>query len=189
MREIRLHGRGGQGTLVAAEILVSAMVMEGRFGSAIPFFGFERRGAPISAFVRFDDQPIREKTQIYNPDCVVVMDPTLRNAVDVFAGLSGERVVVLNERRNLARLDLPPTVKKVGLVDATGIAVDVLGVPITNTAMLGAFVATTGWIGLEPLVESIKQAFAGRPLVEENVKAARSGFEATKVVGLEAGDS
>jgi 2-oxoisovalerate ferredoxin oxidoreductase gamma subunit len=185
MREIRLHGRGGQGAVVAAEILVNAIVMEGRFGSAIPFFGFERRGAPIVSFVRFDDQPVREKTQIYSPDSVIVMDPTLRNAVDAFAGLSGDGIAVLNERRSHELLGLPPAVKKVGIVDATHIAVELLGVPITNTAMLGAFAAATGWVGLQSIVESVRRAFADRPLVDENVQAAKTGYELTQITILE----
>ena len=185
MREIRLHGRGGQGTVLAAEILVNAIVMEGRFGSAIPFFGFERRGAPISAFVRFDDEPVREKTQIYSPDCIIVMDPTLRKAVDVFAGLSGDGIAVLNEWRGHELLGLPAVVKRVGLVDATHIAVELLGVPITNTAMLGAFASATKWVDLQCLVESVKGVFAGRPLADENVHAVEVGYREAEVVELE----
>jgi 2-oxoacid:acceptor oxidoreductase gamma subunit (pyruvate/2-ketoisovalerate family) len=185
MREIRLHGRGGQGTVLAAEILVNAFVSQGRFASAIPFFGFERRGAPISAFVRFDDEPVREKTQIYSPDCIIVMDPTLGNAVDIFDGLSGAGIAVLNDRRSCQSLGLPPSVKTVGRVDATRIAVELLGLPITNTTMLGAFASTTKWVDLKSIVEGVMAVFEGRPLAEENAQAVEAGYREAEVSHLE----
>ncbi len=184
MKEIRLHGRGGQGAVIASQILVNAFVIEGKYGNSMPFFGFERRGAPLSAFVRFDDRPIREKTQVYSPDCVIVVDPTLRSAIKVFDGLKGERIAVLNDRKAIDQIDLPESVpesvNKVGIVDATKIAIECIGVPITNTSMLGAFAATTGWVKLDSIVRSF-ELFLNPKLLEGNVKAARAAYEAVQV--------
>lgn len=183
MKEIRLHGRGGQGTVMASQILVNAFAIEGKYGAAIPFFGFERRGAPVSGFVRLDDKPIRIKTMIYYPDVVVVLDSGLRKVVNVFDGIKDDRIAVLNEKRDIDQLDLPPSVRKVGLVDATKIALEVMGVPIANTAMLAAFAATTGWVKLESLLASFERYF-GPKIVGGNVEAARLAYEATRVVEL-----
>lgn len=168
---------------MASEMLVHAMLMQGQFGNAIPFFGFERRGAPVAAFVRIDDKPIREKTQIYSPQCVIIIDSTVRSAVDVFAGLREPGIVVMNYKGTVDELGLPSSVKRVGLVDATGVALEVLGVPITNTAMLGAFAATTGWVRLESVLESFKAFFSGRQL-EVNQRAAQLAYEGTAVIDL-----
>lgn len=183
MKEIRLHGRGGQGAVMASQILVNAFVIEGKYGNAIPFFGFERRGAPLSAFVRVDDKPIREKTQVYFPDCIIVVDPTLRATVNVFNGLKGDGIAVLNERKSIEGVAFPPSVKKLGVVDATKIALECMGAPITNTAMLGAFAAATGWVKLESILQSF-ELFLGPKLIEGNVKAAKAAYEATTVKEL-----
>ncbi len=166
--------------MMASEILVHAFVGEGRFAAAIPYFGFERRGAPLAAFVRFDDQKIREKTQVYRPDCVLVTDPSLRRAVDVFEGLTGEGLAVLNDNRMVGQLELPETVRKVGLVDATTIAVETLGVPITNTAVLGAFARTTGWLSLDSLLRSFENFFKPS-LLEANRRAVARAYDETRV--------
>ena len=134
MKEIRVHGRGGQGVVLASEIFVGALIKEGKYAASFPFFGFERRGAPIVAFARFDERPIWQKDQIYAPDCVVVMDSTLLKAVDVYQGLKPGGVVVLNACRDIETLDLPPEVEQVGLVDATAICLDTLKAFIPNTA-------------------------------------------------------
>ncbi len=186
MKEIRLHGRGGQGTVLASQILVSAAVREGKYGNAIPFFGFERRGAPLAAFVRFDEKRIREKTQIYTPDCVVVMDPTLVHASNVFDGLQEGGAVVLNDRKMPEEAKLPTTVGRLGIVDATGIALEVLGTPITNTPMLGAFVATTSWIGLEALLSALQEMMRGKQ-ADANARAALLGYERTRVLDMQPG--
>lgn len=183
MKEIRLHGRGGQGTVMASQILVSAFAIEGKYGAAIPFFGFERRGAPVSGFVRLDDKPIRIKTMIYYPDAVVVLDGALRKVVNVFDGLKGDGIAVLNEKKDIDQLGLPSSIRKVGLVDATRIALEVMGVPIANTAMLAAFAATTGWVELESLLASFERYFS-RKILAGNAEAARVAYEATRVVDL-----
>ncbi len=177
MKEIRLHGRGGMGTVKAAEILVYASVMEGNYGNSIPFFGFERQGAPVTSFVRLDDKPIRPKNQVYNPDAVIVLDPTIMNAVDVFEGMTGSGVLVLNTAIPPEDLDIPDNVKTVATVDATKISLELLGRPITNTIMLGAFVKATDWVRLEAVSERSGDLFG-----EKNIEAVRAGYEQTAVV-------
>lgn len=183
MREIRLHGRGGQGAVLASEMLVYALVQEGRYANAIPYFGFERRGAPLAAFVRCDERPIREKTQVYQPHCLIVMDATLRRAINLFEGLREGGIVVWNGRHAPDRSLLPATAHRLGLVDASAIAREVLGSPITNTPMLGAFVATTGWVSLASLTAALRWRL-DPALAEANVHAATLANERTQVIDL-----
>lgn len=181
MKEIRFHGRGGQGTVLASVVLVKAFTKEKKYSSAIPYFGFERRGAPVTAFLRFDDQPLREKTQIYSPDCVVVMDPALKRSPEIYHGLKEGGILILSTRKPLKELEIPSTIGKVGCVDAIRISLEILGNPITNSCMLGAFVATTGWVGLDSVMQSIRETWPGE-VGEKNLKAAEAGFQQTKVI-------
>jgi 2-oxoisovalerate ferredoxin oxidoreductase gamma subunit len=185
MIEIRFHGRGGQGAVTAANILASAAFKEGKYVQAFPFFGVERRGAPVTAFTRIDDKPIRIKTQIYEPDIVVVLDPSLLDTVDVTAGLKEGGIVIINTEKSkeevLEKLKRKPA--KLALVDATGIALEVLGLPITNTAILGAVAKATGLVKLESVQEAIKETFSGT-LGEKNAKAAEEAFNKTTLYEL-----
>jgi 2-oxoacid:acceptor oxidoreductase gamma subunit (pyruvate/2-ketoisovalerate family) len=183
MKEIRFHGRGGQGTVLASVIMVKAFTKEKKYSSAIPYFGFERRGAPVTAFLRFDDHPLREKTQIYSPDCVVVMDPALKRSPEVFQGLKEGGILILSTRKPIGELDLPSTIGKLGCVDAIRISLEILDSPITNSCMLGAFVATTGWVGLDSVLESIKETWPGE-IGEKNLRAAEAGYQRTKIFQL-----
>ena len=183
MKEIRFHGRGGQGTVLASVILVRAFAKEKKYSSAFPYFGFERRGAPVSAFLRFDDYPIREKTQIYSPDCVVVMDPAFKKSPEIFEGLKEGAIFILSTRKSVDDLNLPSSIGRLGCVDAIGISLEILKSPITNSCMLGAFVATTGWLSLDSVLESIKETWPGE-MGEKNLKAARAGYEKTKITVL-----
>jgi 2-oxoacid:acceptor oxidoreductase gamma subunit (pyruvate/2-ketoisovalerate family) len=183
MKEIRFHGRGGQGAVLASVILVKAFTKEKRYSSAIPYFGFERRGAPVTAFLRVDDRPLREKTQIYSPDCVVVMDPTLKRSSEIFQGLKDGGIVVLSTRKPVEEMDIPSGVGTLGCVDAIGISLEILGSPITNSCMLGAFVATTGWLSLGSVLESIRETWSGET-GEKNLRAAEAGYNRAKVVRL-----
>lgn len=185
MIEIRFHGRGGQGAVTAANILASAAFKAGKYVQAFPFFGVERRGAPVTAFTRIDDKPIRIKTQIYEPDIVVVLDPSLLDTVDVTAGLKDDGIVIVNTEKSkeevLEKLKKKPA--KLALVDATTIALDVLGLPITNTAILGAVAKATGIVELDYVKEAIKETFSGA-LGEKNAKAAEEAFNKTVVYEL-----
>jgi len=176
MKEIRLHGRGGMGTVKAAEVIVYANVAKGGYGNSIPFFGFERQGAPVTAFVRIDSKPIRPKTQVYEPDCIIIMDPTIQNAVDVFEGIRENSVLVLNTKEDFANLSLPANIKKVALIDATTLALELLNKPITNTAMLGAFVKGTEWVNLSDVVSKVRENWG-----DLNADIVRKAYEITKV--------
>ena len=181
--EIRWHGRGGQGAVTSAEMLARAAILEGKYAQAFPAFGPERRGAPVLAFVRIDaKQPVKIRAEITKPDVVVILDPGLLSIMNVAAGLKPGGVVVINTRANTEEL------RKVfgndcllATVDASGIAREVLGVPITNTTMVGALVKATGVIKLESLVEPLKHRF-GR-LAEKNIAAVKRGFEETSIKG------
>ncbi len=188
MFEVRFHGRGGQGAVMAAEALAEAAVIEGNYAVAFPFFGAERRGAPVLAFTRIDAKKIYSKTQVYSPDCVVVLDDSLLDTIDVVAGLKPGGSVVINSRDKPEDIDLGMSVKTAA-VDATSVALEILKAPITNTAILGAFAKATGVIKLESLEEAIKRRFGeklGEKVGERNSLATRTAYEKT-VIGISKG--
>jgi len=170
MIEIRFHGRGGQGAVTAAKILAKAAFYDGKFCQGFPFFGVERRGAPVMAFTRIDDKKILLRSQVYNPDYVIVLDPTLVDAVNVVEGLKEDGVVIVNTTKEDLDLGF-----KTYTIDATGIALDILGVPIVNTTMLGAFVGATKLISFNSLKKAILDTFKGK-LGEKNAKAAEVAY-------------
>jgi len=177
MIEVRFHGRGGQGAVIASEVLAAAAFREGRYVQAFPSFGVERRGAPVMAFTRIADRPIRLRCQIYEPDHIVVLDPTLLEAVDVTAGLKEGGWVIINSEREPAAFNLPKGFR-VATVDANSIAIKhKLGpksAPIVNTAILGAFAKATGIVGLEALAEAVRETVPFNP--EGNVAAACEAY-------------
>lgn len=180
MKEIRLHGIGGLGTVKAGELLVHAAVMDDKNGNSIPFFGFERQGAPVTSYVRLDDKPIRPKNQVYNPDCIIVLEPTVMNAVNVFDGLKDDSVFILNTpQTDISSMNIPSNVKTVALINATKIALEVLNRPITNTIMLAAFVKATEWVKEDCLEEKIAEIFG-----EKNREAYKKGLEKVKLFQL-----
>jgi len=179
MKEIRFHGRGGQGVVKAAHIIVDSAVKEGKFAHFIPFFGVERKGSPVFGFARISDKEIRFKTQVYNPHCVVVTDDTLLGSIPVFDGLRDDGILVINTRKTLEELKLPESVKKAALVDASGIALETIGKNIPNTAMLGAFVKATGWIGLEHILDKIEEEFG-----KSNRKAAEKAYAEVAIIDI-----
>ncbi|MGB9838674.1 pyruvate synthase subunit PorC [Methanothermobacter sp.] len=177
MIEIRFHGRGGQGAVTAAEILAKAAFEDGKYSQAFPFFGVERRGAPVMAFTRIDDEPIRRRYQVYNPDYVIVLDEGLIDVVDVFSGLKEDGVVVLNTASTFSSENA-----EVHTIDATGIALENLGRPIVNTIMLGAFAGVTGLVSIDSLIKIIKETFPGK-IGDKNAEAARIAYEKMKQSG------
>jgi pyruvate ferredoxin oxidoreductase gamma subunit len=178
MIEIRIHGRGGQGSVTAAELLAVAAFDDGREAQAFPAFGVERRGAPVLAFCRISDEPIRLRSQIYEPDYVIVQDPTLMETVNVLAGLKPGGTVLINTERPASELGVK-TSARVVTVPATQIALEELGRPIMNTAIVGAFSGISGAISFEAIERSIRHRFAGE-LGEKNVAAARKAYEMVK---------
>jgi 2-oxoacid:acceptor oxidoreductase gamma subunit (pyruvate/2-ketoisovalerate family) len=178
MIEVRFHGRGGQGAVIASEILAKAAVKEGKFASAFPFFGVERRGAPVMAFCRIDDRPIRTHAGVYNPDHVVILDQGLIKLVDVLQGHKKEGTVVVNTAKSIADVGLPMDHRLV-LVDATSIALKRgLGSPtspIVNTAILGAFARACTKVSIEAILESIRESVPSKR--DENVAAAQDAYQ------------
>lgn len=175
MKEIRLHGRGGQGVVLAAEMLAKALVSEGKHVASFPMFGVERRGAPIAAYLRFDDKPIREKTQIYYPDCLIITDPIMRTWPAVFNGLKDEGILILNTS-NPAEGSPHENIKTMGVVDATRTALEETGRAIPNSCIVGAFVGTTGWLQLDSVLTALQDYFQADMLMR-NRRCAQRGFE------------
>jgi pyruvate ferredoxin oxidoreductase gamma subunit len=188
MFEVRFHGRGGQGAVMAAQTLAEAAVIEGNYAVAFPFFGAERRGAPVLAFTRIDPKKIYSKTQVYAPDCVVVLDDSLLDTIDVIAGLKPEGTVVINSKDKPEDIDLGKEIRT-GAINATSVALEILKAPITNTTILGAFAKVTGVVMIESLEEAIKRRFGeklGKMVGEKNALAARTAYEKT-VIGKSKG--
>jgi len=178
-KEIRLHGRGGQGAVLAARMLASALSLEGKFVASFPMYGFERRGMPVVAFTRFDTQPILEKTQIYTPDLLMVIDPTLLSLKNLFDGLKPGGVLILNRDKPL---EAKPSenLEKVGVVNATHIALCEIERDIPNTCLLGALVKITGWLKLETLLSALGEYLEGS-MLEKNIRIATRGYNETEV--------
>ena len=178
IKEIRIHGRGGQGGVTAAELIARAAYKEGKWVQAFPYFGAERRGAPVKAFARISDEPILVRSQIYNPDYVIVLDESLLEMANVTEGLKRDGIIIINTRKKPSEIDLAGY--KIATVDATGIALElellVAGLPVVNTAMVGAFARATGEIKIENVVEAIKEEWRGA-VGEKNAKAAVLAYE------------
>jgi len=179
VKEIRFHGRGGQGAVLAAWMLAAAFVVEGKHVASFPMYGFERRGAPVVAFTRLDDRQIREKTKIYNPDCLVVIDPSLMTLPTLFSGLKPGGILVLNSPQPLESQP-NENLKLAGVVNATQIAVEEIGRDVPNTCLLGAFAATTGWADLKSILSSLGEYFSG-DLLQKNIRSAERGFSEVEV--------
>jgi pyruvate ferredoxin oxidoreductase gamma subunit len=173
VKELRIHGRGGQGSVTAAELIATAAFAGGVYAQAFPAFGVERRGAPVQAFVRFSDEKIRLRSQIYEPDYIIVQDSTLIHDVNVFAGMSCGGIAIINTEKK-GEYGIPEGVRLI-TVNATEIALEEIGLPITNTTLMGAFAAASGEITLEALKDAIHERFSGR-LAETNFAAAKRAY-------------
>lgn len=176
--DIRFHGRGGQGVVTASRIAAEAALVEDKYVHAFPAFGPERAGAPIEGFTRISAQEFTIKTEIHYPDVIVILDPTLIGTVNLGKGLKEGGVVIANFAGTMDELK-----KKIGIkqkaeyhkVDATKIANEELGRPITNTVMLGALIKVTGVVDLDNVCEATKERFAGA-IGEKNEKAIRRAY-------------
>jgi pyruvate ferredoxin oxidoreductase gamma subunit len=177
--EIRWHGRGGQGAVTSAELMALAAISEGQHAHAFPSFGPERRGAPVLSFVRISrEEPIRVRAEITEPDVVVVLDPGLLPIINVTSGLKGDGMAVINTRKQAEQIRQEFGIKQaIATVNATKIAREVLGVPITNTTMVGAVVKAIGVVELDSLVQPLKQRF-GR-LADRNLEAMKRAYDET----------
>lgn len=177
LRELRIHGRGGQGSVTAAELIAVAAFKSGVYSQAFPAFGVERRGAPVQAFVRFSNEKIRLRSQIYKPDYIIVQDSTLIKDVNVFAGMGEGGIALINTSGEI-KGDIPAGVRVIP-IDATKMAIEILGVPITNTTLMGAFAAASGEITLDALISAVNDRFSG-VLAEKNVKTSKAAFDLIK---------
>lgn len=178
-KEIRLHGRGGQGAVLAAKMLASAFAVEGKSVASFPMYGFERRGMPVIAFTRFDTEPIREKTQIYTPDLLMVIDPTLLSLPTLFDGLKPGGILILNAAKPLEKRP-SKNLEKVGVINATHVALCEIGRDIPNTCLLGALAATTGWLSLDSVLKGLGDYLEGS-MLEKNIRNATRGFNEVEV--------
>jgi len=180
MLEIRFHGRGGQGAVTSAELLAGAVVNEGRYAQSFPSFGPERRGAPVVAFSRVSDEPIRNRFAIYEPDVAIVLDASLLSIAHPEKGLKDGGVIIINTPKSPDEIREEYKLDKIRIatVDATKIAMEELGRPITNTTMLGALVKVTGVIKPESIEKPLEERF-GR-IAERNLKAFKRAYEEVK---------
>jgi pyruvate ferredoxin oxidoreductase gamma subunit len=180
MFEVRLHGRGGQGAVTSAELLALATINEGRYGQAFPSFGPERRGAPVVAFFRSDDKQIKVRTEITNPDLVLVLDPSILRIVKVTAGLKDDGILVANTKYTADEIREELDLKcKIAVVNATRIAFEELGIPVTNTTMLGALLKAKPIVNPDSLIGPLQERF-GR-IAEKNINAFKRAMGETEL--------
>jgi 2-oxoacid:acceptor oxidoreductase gamma subunit (pyruvate/2-ketoisovalerate family) len=157
LKEVRIHGRGGQGSVTAAEVLAHAAFIEGKWVQAFPYFGAERRGAPVKAFTRISSEPLLVHSQVYAPDYVIVLDPYIYKVVDVTEGLKDDGIVVLNTKKEP---------KEIGLER----------LPVVNTSILGAFARATGEVNLESVLKAVRETWTGSAS-EKNSRATELAYE------------
>ncbi len=181
MVEIRFHGRGGQGAVTSAEILAISAINSGKYAQAFPSFGPERRGAPVVAFSRISDEKILNRTKIYEPDIVIVLDPSIMTIVNVVEGLKDNGKLIVNTgksadeiKKEVGRDDIT-----VGTVNATRIALDIIGRPITNIVMLGALLKVEPLIELNSIFEPLKERFG--KIADKNIEASKLAYDQVKI--------
>jgi pyruvate ferredoxin oxidoreductase gamma subunit len=180
MFQVRIHGRGGQGVVTAAEMLSVAAFIEGRHAQAFPSFGSERTGAPVVAFCRIDDREIRVREPVSEPDALIVADPTLLHQVDVFSGLQPDGYMLINSEQSFDHLGLGEFVtrfrhERLLTVPATELARRHVGRPLPNAVLLGGFAALSGHISLDAVVAAIRETFSGT-VADGNVAGAREAY-------------
>jgi len=181
MVEVRIHGRGGQGAVTAAEMLSIAAFVQGDYAMAFPSFGSERAGAPVVSFCRIDQREIRAREPISEPDALIILDPTLLHQVDVFGGLAADGHILINSERSFAELGLDDLLdrfrpERMLTVPATELAREYLGRPLPNAVLLGGFAALTEVVTIDSVEAAIRQKFPSK-IGERNVTAARKAFE------------
>ncbi len=181
MFAVRIHGRGGQGVVTAAEMLSIAAFEQGKHAQAFPTFGSERTGAPVTSFCRIDERPIRVREPISRPDALIVQDPTLLHQVDLFSGLGDDGWFLLNTSRGFGELGLDEIVERLGpgralTMPASELAREHLGRPLPNAVLLGGFAALTGVVSMDAVAKAIGDKFKGS-VAEANELAARRAWD------------
>lgn len=177
MKEIRFHGKGGQGVIKSAQTIVQSVVEAGAYAHFIPSFGVERKGSPVHGFFRLDNKDIKIKSQVYHPEAILIYDDSLVNEPATLAGLKPGGTVIINSTKSLEELDLPEEAAHVYTVDATSIALDKIKLDIPNTVMLGAYAKVLGDVDWDILQRNIAGGFG-----EANLLAARAGYDSVKCI-------
>jgi len=181
MFQVRIHGRGGQGVVTAAELLSVAAFLDGAHAQAFPSFGSERTGAPVVAFCRIDEREIRLREPVMQPDALIIQDPTLLHQVDLFSGLSDDGYILINSTRGFDELGIGELARRfpahhLRTVPATELALKHVGRPLPNAALLGGFAAITGRLAIESVAQAIRDKFPGK-VGEANAKAAQAAYD------------
>lgn len=176
MKEIRLHGRGGQGVVKASHIVVKAAVAGNAYGQFIPFFGVERKGSPVFGFLRLSNTPIRRKTQVYNPDILMIFDDTLVHLPATYAGLKEGGTIIINSTKSAGELGIPAQAGEIAIIDASGISEKLFGKNMPNTSMLGALAKVTDLVNRNLLFDEIAAAFG-----EQNRVAAQIAYDSVVI--------
>ena len=184
MFQVRIHGRGGQGVVSASQMMSIAAFHQGRYSQSFPSFGSERMGAPVTAYVRIDDKEIELREPVLDPDLLIVQDPTLFNAIDVFSGLKQDGYVLINSSKRVEALEIGEAVAKlpdghVVTVAATELALKHLKRPTPNTVLLGAFAAMADLLELDGVEKAIREKFPGK-VGEMNVAAAKAAYASVR---------
>jgi len=183
LKEIRIHGRGGQGAVTSTQVLAIAAFLDGKHSQAFPNFGVERTGAPVESYVRIDNSVINLRQQVYDPKYVIVLDSSLIEAADVTKGLKKDGLIIVNTDKSVSELKKKLGNFEVHAINITKIALEVIGKPFVNIASLGAFCALTKEVSLNALDKAIDELFiaSGKAAVAElNKKAARAVAEECK---------
>ena len=180
LKEIRFHGRGGQGAVTSSQVLAIAAFYDGKYTQAFPNFGVERTGAPVESYTRISDKPVNVRQHVYNPDYVIVLDASLIANIDVTKGLQKKDLIIVNSNQTPKQLKLEKFNTK--CIDITRIALEVIGKPFVNIAALGAFSALSKEVSLEAIGKAVDERFAGKEKVAElNKNACKALFEKAKV--------
>jgi pyruvate ferredoxin oxidoreductase gamma subunit len=179
MRQIRIHGRGGQGVVTAAELIAIAAFHEGKVSQAFPSFGVERTGAPIESYARIDDKFIRTREQVHNPDILIVQDATLLSVIDITKGAKKDTIAIINSTKKKNELNINLPKRNIFIIDATKIALEKLGKNIVNTTILGAFARATGLVSLNSLKKAIREKFKekGEDIINKNIEAIEAAYK------------
>ena len=178
MIQIRIHGRGGQGVVTAAELIAIAAFKSGKQAQAFPSFGVERTGAPVESFARIDDKPIIVREQIREPDILIIQDASLLDSIDITKGANKKTVAIINTTKAKADLKINLPQANIHTIDATKIALEIIGKNIVNTVILGAFAKITGLVDLPSLKLAIQEKFSGnQTLIDKNIKAIEKAYQ------------
>lgn len=178
MKEIRVHGRGGQGAVTTSQIIAISAFYDGKYSQAFPSFGVERRGAPVQSFSRISDREINIRQHVYNPDYVIVLDASLLETINVANGTSEKSFILINTDKNEININTKANIK---CLDVTQVALDIIGKPFVNMASLGAFSALTREISMDSLEKAIKENFKGKEKIAKlNTKAAQEIYKKVK---------